>query len=426
MGSFNTACMSTLQTISPNENARIILLIQSRSYSQVDLKFGADSHKAYGVSSSSCYAEAFWQPASMFLEVTYADYGKFSIKKTPHTRAALAHMIGRLLESGLDVLEGENSCHDISFNLAAKLTECSEAFHASVKPRKFDAAAPVYFTDEFDSDLDLIWEYVEEVISENRVFMMDYSHVVRPVALGVLCESAYQGLIKAKEAEYSYSKEPNDMESYVKRAFADIEERIATLKKDSDGLNSSLESWAISDGLRYMTERISRSMRHSSCFITDFIDSVSAEKLTMAELIEKVIPSIKPALQDMFAVGGLDEFNLRFSPMIYAGQDYSNELGKAYAKFVQEVSTQVSRVNLVRCYGEFVVYQFEVSAEFDSAELQDGCRDCDFALFVLSKEDLGGKWLVTVEATIGDIAEFLEYMPEIAKDILISDTLKTV
>ena len=423
MGSFNTACFASQQTISPNEDARIIFLIQSRSYSPVDLTFGDATHKAYGVASSTCYAEAFWQPVGVFLEATYEDYGKFSIKKTPHTRAALAHIIGRLLESGLNASECENSSHDIPFNLASKLTECSAAFQASVQPRKFDAAAPVYFTEEFDSDLDLIWAYVEEVLSENRVFMMDYSHVVRPVALGVLCESAYHGLIKAKETEYSYRGEPNDMDSYVKRAVSELEERLATLKKDDDGFH---KSWLISDGLRSMTERISRSMRQSTCFISDFVDAAVAEKLTTAELIEKVLPSIKPALQDMFAVGGLEEFNVRFSPMVYAGQDYSNELGKAYAKFVQEVSTQVSRVNLVRCYGEFAVYQFEVSAEFDSAALQDECRERDFALFVLSKEDLGGKWLITAEATIDNVAELLEYMPEVAKDILIIDTLKTV
>ena len=257
MGSFNTTCFASHQTIAPNEDARIIFLIQSRSYSPVELTFDDAAHKAYGVANSNCYAEAFWQPVGVFLEVTYADYGKFSIKKTPHTRAALGYILGRLLQSGLNALEGKNNFHDIPFNLASKLIECSAAFQTAVQPRNFDAAAPVYFTSEFDSDLDLVWEYLDEALGRNRLFMMDYSKVVRPMALGVLCESAYKGLIKAKEAEYSYRKEPNDMESYVKRAFSKLEERIATLMKDDDGFR---KSWVVTEGLRSIAERIAQSM----------------------------------------------------------------------------------------------------------------------------------------------------------------------
>jgi hypothetical protein len=58
------------------------------------------------------------------------------------------------------------------------------------------------------------------------------------------------------------------------------------------------------------------------------------------------------SLKDRYVVRGLAELNLKLSPIVYASQDYSNEIGKAYAKFVRSVSSTVNKVNKEK-YDEF-------------------------------------------------------------------------
>ena len=86
---------------------------------------------------------------------------------------------------------------------------------------------------------------------------------------------------------------------------------------------------------------------------------------------------IKPWLETRYACSGLEALNLHFEPVVYASQDYSNEIGASYAEFVGQVSAQVTRGRNVHHYGEPLNYQFSVTDPQVLKELGKAAREYD-------------------------------------------------
>jgi hypothetical protein len=61
-------------------------------------------------------------------------------------------------------------------------------------------------------------------------------------------------------------------------------------------------------------------------------------ELSLDALFEKALPFMK----DRYALSALETLNLYLSPMVYAGQDYSNDIGTMYTRFVLDVSAAVN------------------------------------------------------------------------------------
>lgn len=60
------------------------------------------------------------------------------------------------------------------------------------------------------------------------------------------------------------------------------------------------------------------------------------QKLTLAEYVE----AMRPSMAGIYALKGMDRLNFKFSPVIYAGQDYHNDLGQEVVKFFTAVSQE--------------------------------------------------------------------------------------
>jgi len=77
------------------------------------------------------------------------------------------------------------------------------------------------------------------------------------------------------------------------------------------------------------------------------------KEISMDDLFVKVIPW----LQMRLACKGLAALNLHYDPLVYAGQDYTNQIGNAYARFVGQVATAVTRHRLENLFGNFRPYR---------------------------------------------------------------------
>ncbi len=56
-----------------------------------------------------------------------------------------------------------------------------------------------------------------------------------------------------------------------------------------------------------------------------------------------IIPIQQQSTFNPVSLTGLDLFNIRLSPMVYAGQDYDNSEGKSFAKMIKSVSSSINK-----------------------------------------------------------------------------------
>lgn len=342
MGSFNIQCFASKQVIAERENCRVVMLLQSSTYTPVELSFRGQQHSLYGVSNHACGPNAFWKPMGAFLEATYADYGKFELHDTAANRKVLADLYTTLYRGTAVAALGENPSHETAFDfkemvqaVSPKLAEglsSIKSFWDSLSPEKLDFAEAV-----------LVWDKLEEAIYRNRVFCADGSQVLRPVRFGALHELAFKGLISMAEGSWLRSGLPYERHAYFEHFLGELKAELATVEND-------MKRFVMKDSARELLAlRMSSSEVHAMLwpFRESFNDSIESytEKGTG---LEAFLAENQALLDSVYALKGLDELNLVFEPYLTGGQDYDNRTGQAYAAFVSFTERQVSKARQAR------------------------------------------------------------------------------
>ena len=326
MGSFNTTCFASRQTIAPRDECYVLPVIQARGYRPVDVEFRGEKHAFYGVACTSCYPAALWTPYGGFIEAVYDDYGQVVPKDTEINRIRLLHFIRSLLAAPVKVSQGENTVHDVPFDLAEFVSTRPALVPYVANGSRFDAIIPADAT-IFD-ELVTVWDYIWERAQEYRLFAADWDNIVRPVQFSVLHASSMNALI-AEVPDKNYRKEPLDPRTFFTRAVESASE-LAN--------NEIFFKFALENKLRYLGYFSGMSYPSEAEELDIYANLFWEKRLSLDEFFGKM----KPALDARYAISGLNELNLRFFPMEYAGQDYSNEIGSRVANFVMNVSRSVT------------------------------------------------------------------------------------
>jgi hypothetical protein len=236
MGSFNTTCFASGQTIAPKDRCFVLPIVESHTSKPVELAHGGESFRRYGTTGSVTSPEAFWESFGSFLKATYDDYGNVKLSGNLENRRALVQLFIALAQRAAVVAQGENQYHDVPFDFPTFLAEKAPLLHEIVKAFEEERASAVYPEDDgLFPELVAAWDYVAEAVNEHRLFVADDNGEVLPVDFAIMHAAAY------------------------------------------------------------------------------------------AEL-EAI---------DAYVLDAMDKLNIRITPMVYAGQDYSNGFGKLYAEFVQ-------------------------------------------------------------------------------------------
>jgi hypothetical protein len=103
MGSFNTTCRISNLIIEPGDKCKLILIRNNLGND------GADSGDAV-------YIDTSWSPITLPLDVTYEDYGNFSIIDTDMNKLILDDFQDRLRHQMVELDQGDNEYHDIKVN----------------------------------------------------------------------------------------------------------------------------------------------------------------------------------------------------------------------------------------------------------------------------------------------------------------------
>lgn len=337
MGSFNTSCFASQQTIAPGDACYVLPIIQAKGYEPVALEYDGKTDQQFGIAESTCYPGSFWDAYGGFLEARYVDYGQFSIADTPLNRIRLLCFIRSLWERPVKILAGENESHDLPFDLANTIKRKAK-LKACLRP-----GAPVDSVLESNVFKQLLstWDAIWEVAHEHRLFGVNWDGTVRPVQFAVMHKRSFDTLVGDVSA-MTRRKEPLYQGSFFQRCVARTCEALELLP--SDDLAS--KDWAVSR----FASRLCREFEKIGNFeeLTYPCETEEVEAMTLAffkgnETSEQLYARLKPTLDARYVMEGLLSLNLRLSPMVYAGLDYSNAIGSRFANFVARVSASVTQ-----------------------------------------------------------------------------------
>lgn len=351
MGSFNMSCFVSQQTIGPGDAAYLFPIQQSSSYNPVELidKNGTIQEK-YSFASSTCYPTAFWKSAGPIIEGEYDDYGRFSLINTLENEKNIITLFNELFKNSAKINLGENEYHDLAFDISTQ----------------YDPQKKYTF-----NQLEQIWDYMWNVMQEHRVFIKEYSGDFFPFSFAVMHKVTGDYLIEKIAKSENWSKESNEPEKLLMR----------TVTKIVDDTKKIFSNRSIESMLGFVANKVAglenmRMGNFEGSYIESYYENTDAiyellknnisENTIIVDtnLIHKIMLEVQSLMNHKYILSGLDSINAHFSPMVYASQDYQNEIGNEYTKLVVEVN---KRVNLLvkEKYGEDEDYEDDIIEDIE-------------------------------------------------------------
>lgn len=420
MGSFNTTCFASQQTIAPNDKCRVVAIRQSSTFNPVEVTFRGAKQSLYGVAYSTCYVDAFWKPITGLIPAEYDDYGRVKVTMNGRSKAELCELLGALLCDDIAVAQGENPSHDHAFNMKKFMSEKTPVLLGALQSRD-----TTVITDE---DLTVCWEHIWEIAQEHRLFISEYGRELRPLQFAIIHEDAYQSLVDYKATQTTYRNQSMAMPAFIERAIASGRERAARYleiisEREHKTEVKAMGAFAFSEGFREALRCGNDVLRHS---VGDQYISIESgrffdEKISQEQLVE----NIKEWLADRYALSSLDELGVRLSPIVYAGQDYDNSIGREYASFVANVSKRVCRSRNVSMYGPYEAYAFMALDQASLDALMKAVKQYDAAVELVkvtpATHEVDGTMKEVLEVEVSatmDLDYFEQLMKEDGDDLM--------
>lgn len=356
MGSHYSQCFASKQTIAPGDRCFALALSQQRTYSRVSMTHGGKSHSLDGISHGAIWPDAYWVPVGNFIEGIYRSSGDIEVAKDPVNVRRLYVFIRLMLTNAPVVKEGENTVHDLAYDLPRFVAETCPVLQAYVDAhpdRSYGELVAPLTEDECTAMYDELvaaWTYTDDVAFKHRVFYADFQGSLRPLQFTLLHGVTYDKLLssttttaadlfaKALAATAEMRARPGFSERLTAPQADDMPADVAAVfSQYHDMAREALarffwtptESLGMFDSIRYFEV-------HQG--LADCIRDHALGQMTDAELFVRV----KRVFDDRLVVMCLESYSLKFAPKVILFEDNHNELGKAYSDFVRSVSKDVS------------------------------------------------------------------------------------
>lgn len=333
MGSFNTACFATRQTITPGDEVVLIPISQNTSGKPINI-FQSDGKKlqVFGCFDTTCYPTAFWDYYGLFLTGVYDDYGRFEINREPENIKRLKSLLISLKTDLFQTELGENEYHD----LAVRTPDVSE--------------------DTIEDKVISEWEELHNGIFQGRAFIKKFFGQPAQFSLAVILKVTYDELIKMMKNQKLYSGAKCSVEGLAIETFQSQNRCMGSFKGLEDPVSELVNFFA-----RSIKSAPRRIIGGISCFGLEDLDEspISDEQLhelitayhefinSNEENVQIMVPIIKKIigwqLENFIAHMALSELEIRIEPTYYVGQDYDNSIGKKFKKLVSAVSNAHSK-----------------------------------------------------------------------------------
>jgi hypothetical protein len=333
MGSFNIKCFASNQVIAEREKCRVAVIIQKASFHPMTAELHGKKTTQFGVSNRCGATDAWWSPVTAFMTGHYADYSKVELADTPENQTILTEFYNSLYRTGATVVDDEKQTTVFDFpdlvqkhapKLHAKLS-VQTSFYDRIRPEELDMEEAM-----------VLWDVLQDAIIQGQAYKADSLQVVRPVRLAALHEASFQQLVKTVEATSSYCGQSFARESYFGNAFANLAIDLAAVE---DEMKQFVRKDHFRGVLRFDADSLV--MHPTTWAFRDTFDDALDAVVEGKQPVSHFLAACAYPLDSLYATFSLEQLNIQFSPITYAGQDYDNTVGRQYADFVAEVAATV-------------------------------------------------------------------------------------
>lgn len=338
MGAHNTTCFASQQTIALYDKCRVVAIRQAATYTAVRGMHNSEPFTQYGVCSSTCGPDSFWEPVGDFIEAEYEDSGRVILGCNPSNLVNVLFFLQAMLQGAAEVFEDDEDAVPFSFSKFVESTAPDVfAIVSGTQSGILNAGLHSTCIDVLWPQVVACWDRVWEIAEEHRQFYAPPNMLLRPLQFAIIHEAAYNAL-----APIGLNIQPSEMRAKQRalfdRALATSAEWAARLADNNNVLYKILfvdrvprefDSLSPSGNLRY---------GGNDYVVTSVIDAYLAGEHTKDECFE----SLQPWMAGRHCLRALDNLNLRLSPMVFTTQDYTNQIGQKYSAFVQDVSKTVT------------------------------------------------------------------------------------
>ena len=338
MGSFNTTCFLTGQTIAPRDRAYIFPIQQSIGYKNIEFKPNKlDINSAIQPYDSTCYSNAFWQSMGGMISCEYDDYGRFIVDQTKLNAGNIAKFLST---DFLTTIAGGNQFHDLPFD-----------------KNELDLSDPI-------AALDSVWDVM---VHEGRVFTYkSYNRQPCKVGFAVVCAPAFDIAVENYGKLKDWDGNSLDIDSQVGRIMtalnfawdtsSDIKVKCKNLLSDPEFKDcvtfdiadlsdeeiekviSNIASYKVTNTIHEMFGSGAGYRFQHRIELNHIVESGKPE----GERAKNVEAFIRACVAERSFFCYLEALNAKIQPIVYACQDYDNEIGRAYAKLVAETQKIVT------------------------------------------------------------------------------------
>ena len=326
MGSFNTACFASRQVITPGDQVVLIPIMQyvGEPVEIIDRFKTGESLFPLAPFQTTCYSTCFWRYFSQFIEAEYDDYGEFTFTESPDNIERVRHMLKKLGDEMFETKLGENQYHDVAINI----------------PKIDD-----------NSDLEAIklaWGEIMNGVFESRVFVKNFYG--RPVAFSIasMLRITFDELLSIVSKEKLYDGTKLDIDSMCIHGFKSGFSLFSDIDESTEKyLASNLVSLAFNNA-RYLggysgievEHPINSSKIDEDAALLAFRQYTTSGNKDFSAMVELVKPKVEWPMKNLLVNAALGRMEIRIEPSYYVGQDYSNDIGVMYKKFVTKVSKE--------------------------------------------------------------------------------------
>lgn len=344
------ACGLTNQVISAGDPCQVVPIRQQRSHDPVVMRVGAEQRVRSGFANTIVGPTAFWAPMGAFVAGVYNDdFARVDPIDTPHNRRAMLEFFLDLEATAPWIQAGtQRPERNIEFNMPQVLKTQAPQLAPFVASRHVASAelATVPFA-EFEA----IWQVIWDVAAEQRLFATDPDGHALAVSFTAIHQAAFSQMVKFTVQHIMGDAGSAPTAAYLAHLVAWANALVARVTTQGGEINpqvrQSLVATKVTEGMRL---GLTASATHELLFPFMLSHLALITRHINRELnAEELLAAIQPAWEAVYVLKGMTDLNLKFAPYGYAGQDYANEKGRAYAHLVAATAEDLHSAYRVKC-----------------------------------------------------------------------------
>lgn len=316
-------CFVSNQVVPEGKQVVVFPIRQQKDYEACNLSRGDLKITETANCSSISYNNSLWNSLGLVFTAKAQESYRLTINDSPMNRVSLMIFFYKLLDETFITEEGSNSSHDFAFNAKLVIQKKSlPIFKYLSTHNKFLKINELELKKIAWNEFKKVWEEVEELIHESRVFIRDYKGRPCLLKLSLCLTSAYDYVVKNTTQGYNSRK--------IDDKITNFDKSLKNYQKYFKKTDPKSLRFLIMDVFRFESGDGS-ALDYSSYFYAKL--SVKPTQKTSVKLKNE----LKPIIDFSQFQHGLNDLNLKFIPISGGSQDYMNETGALYSNLVAEV-----------------------------------------------------------------------------------------